>query len=174
MLFLKLVFFQWSIVKSDDFLIVLLYSASLIRNVQKQIWLQRSRFFDDKIEIEITRIFNQNCILSGFIYIDISETDQVDIMMRQWIVVWWLLNWMMKCISNSFNIQRDWSCFLLDMTKDVIIVFSLNSWSKSDLYWNLVISSNNSWHWWDLQWIGIFWIASNTFLVKWEIERNML
>ena len=53
MLLTELVFLQWGIIKRDNLLIILLDRASLMRDREEQVLLQRRRLLDDEVEVEI-------------------------------------------------------------------------------------------------------------------------
>lgn len=165
---------QWSVIESKLFLILLLDSASFMRDFKEKIRLERSRFFDDKVEVEITRILYDNLWLSTFIDVNVTKVNHMDILRVQWVVIRGLLYRMMQGIPNTFDIQRDWSLLLLNITKNIIVIFCFNSRSKCNLYSYLIIRPNHSRHWWNLQGVSVFRIASDRLLIKWEVKWNVL
>ena len=86
---------------------------------------------------------------------------------------WRQLNTMMQSISNSLYVQTYWSCFLLHITKDVIVVLSLNPWLKCDVNGDLSLSMDYSRHRADDKGISVFWVTRNTFFFEGEAEGNV-
>ena len=145
-LLLELVLFERRISEREDLLIILLDCSSLVGDCQEKILLQRSRSLDHEIKVEVTRVLDQDRGLTGLIDVNVTKGDHVQFLVTQRIRVGWLLHRVMQCVSNSLDIQRDGSRLLLDITKDVVIVFSLNPRGEGDLDRHLVVSSDHSAH----------------------------
>lgn len=127
----------------------------------------------NKIEIKITRILYHNCLASLFIDIDLPKIDWMMFLVIQRSCWGWELNTVVEGITYSLDVQRYRSCFLLDITQNVVVIFSLNSWLECDLDCNLAFSSNDSWHWTHIQGISILRISWNALFVKSKAERNV-
>ncbi len=106
--------------------------------------MEGGALFDDEVEVEVSRVFYDDCAGSLLINIDLTEINHMNILIIQGISRRWQLNRMMQGITNTLDIKRNRPRLLLNIAQDVVVVLYFYSRGEGNLDGDLGVGSNNA------------------------------